>query len=381
MPAPLRILHSLRAPVGGLFRHVLDLAGEQAARGHAVGIVADRNTGDALTESRLAAIAPCLALGVTRVPMARQPGTGDLAAYRAVRDLALQLSPDVLHGHGAKGGAYARLARRALRRRGRRVAAFYTPHGGSLNYRPGTLQSRVFIGLERIMDGLTDGLVFESAYASRVYKRLVTSAGAPSRIVPNGLQPGDFTPHAPVADAAEFLFLGELREIKGVDLLLRALRIVNDRHPARAIIVGSGPDAATLKSLAGALRLAALTDFPGAMPAPRALPQGRCFVVPSRAESFPYVVLEAAAAGMPLISTDVGGIPEIVEGTDTPLIPSDDVAALAAAMQAFLDDPALAKARAERLRATAGAKFTVAAMTGAILDFYAERLAAIDAGL
>lgn len=378
MATPLRILHCLRAPVGGLFRHVLDLAGEQADRGHAVGIVADSNTSDALTEPRLEALAPRLALGITRIAMARQPGPSDLAAYRAVRALAASLAPDVLHGHGAKGGAFARLTRRSLRRGGRRVAAFYTPHGGSLNYKPGTLESRIFIGIEKMMDGLTDGLIFESAYAARVYSRLVTDNGAPSRVVPNGLQPSDFVAHQPQPDAADFVFLGELRGIKGVDVLLRALRLVNDRRPARAVLVGSGPEDEALKALAGELGLGALTRFPGALPASKAFPQGRCFVVPSRAESFPYVVLEAAAASIPLISTGVGGIPEIVEGTDTPLIPAVDVEALRDAMLAFLADPQAAKERALRLKAVAGAKFTVAAMTSAILDFYRERLAAIS---
>lgn len=378
MASPLRILHCLRAPVGGLFRHVLDLAGEQARRGHAVGIVADSNTGDALTDRRLDALAPHLSLGITRVPMARQPGPADLSAYRTVRDLAASFRPEVLHGHGAKGGAFARLTRRSLRRRGHRVTAFYTPHGGSLNYRPGTLESRIFIGIEKILDGLTDGLVFESAYASRVYARLVAGSGAPSRIVPNGLQPADFTPHVPAPDAVDFVFLGELRGVKGIDVLLRALRLVNDRRPARAILFGSGPDAVSLEALARDLDLDGLTSFPGARPAPEALPQGRCFVVPSRAESFPYVVLEAAAAGMPLIATDVGGIPEIVAGTDTPLIPSENAEALRDAMLSFLEDPRSAAERAARLRDVAGAKFTVAAMTTAILDFYGERLAAIS---
>ena len=75
------------------------------------------------------------------------------------------------------------------------------------------------------------------------------------------------------------------------------------------------------------------------MPARTAFPLGRSLVVPSRAESMPYIVLEAAAAGMPLIATNVGGIPEIVNGTDTPLMPPGDVEVLERAMQGFLADP------------------------------------------
>ena len=145
----MRILHCLRAPVGGLFRHVLDLATEQAARGHAVGIIADSNAEDRLTEPKFAAIAPFLKLGISRTPMSRKPGLGDFQAYRSVLAHAQGLNLDVLHGHGAKGGAYARLTSRALKQKGQQAKAFYTPHGGSLNFKPGTVESRVFLAAER----------------------------------------------------------------------------------------------------------------------------------------------------------------------------------------------------------------------------------------
>src|SRR5438128_2226183 len=108
--APLNILHALRAPVGGLFRHVLDLARAQAARGHQVGIVADASTGGEQARARLASPAPHLALGLTRVPMSRHLGWPDVTAAAQVARRAAQVGAHVVHGHGAKGGAYARLA-------------------------------------------------------------------------------------------------------------------------------------------------------------------------------------------------------------------------------------------------------------------------------
>ena len=75
------------------------------------------------------------------------------------------------------------------------------------------------------------------------------------------------------------------------------------------------------------------------MPARQAFALGRVLVVPSRAESLPYVVLEAAAAGMPLIATRVGGIPEIFGPHAGRLVPPDDAAALAAAIAQALDGP------------------------------------------
>ncbi|WP_041316614.1 glycosyltransferase [Hyphomicrobium nitrativorans] len=360
----------MRAPVGGLFRHVLDLAGEQATRGHFVGLVADRNATDRLTAEKLAAIAPHLRLGLSLIPMSRKPGIGDFSAVRAVRKLAHGLDLDVLHGHGAKGGAYARLARPFLRGARGRVRVFYTPHGGSLHYKPGTAAGTVFSILERIMGRLTDGLIFESDFARLAYVRLAGEHGAPRRVIPNGLQPRDFIGTPPLPDAADFLFIGELRALKGVDELLKALAEVIGNRPVRAAIVGAGPDGDAFKAEASRLGLDSYVTFPGAMPAEAAFPLGRALVVPSRAESFPYIVLEAGAAGKPLIATSVGGIPEIVVGTQVPLIPPRSVPDLVRAMESVLDDPDGARARAEELRAAVQRRFTVGAMTDAVLDFY-----------
>ena len=367
----MRILHCLRAPVGGLFRHVLDLAGEQAARGHDVGIFAGSNTDDALTAAKFAKLSPHLTLGIARTPMSRQPGLGDFRAYRSVLAHAEPLQLDVLHGHGAKGGAYARLTARALRRRGQNVKTFYTPHGGSLNYKPGSAQARVFLAGEKLLERMTSGLIFESDFAARVYENRIGFDHAPYRVIHNGVQPDDFAERVLAADARDILYIGELRAIKGVDMLLQALSHLNVERPTTATIVGSGPDSDKLKAQAVALGLSDKAIFTGAMPARQAFGLGRIMAVPSLAESFPYVVLEAAAAGISLVSTSVGGIPEIVAGTDTELIEAGDAQALARALRFALDNPTVTLAKAAHLKANVAAKFTVAGMTTAVLDFYA----------
>jgi glycosyltransferase involved in cell wall biosynthesis len=369
----MRIVHCLRAPVGGLFRHVLDLAAEQARRGHAVGILADSNAEDRLTEPKFAAIRPLLELGVARIPMSRKPGIGDYQAYRSVLAHTAPLQLDVLHGHGAKGGAYARLAARALRAKRQAVKAFYTPHGGSLNFKPGTAEALIFMRMERVLERFTSGLIFESAYASRVYADRVGAPSVPIRVVPNGLQPDDFALAVPAAEATDVLFIGELRPIKGIEFLIDALADLNANHRVTATIVGSGPSADNLKARVNALGLGDKITFTGALPARQAFTLGRLMVVPSLAESFPYVVLEAAAAGLPLISTNVGGIPEIVADTDTRLIAPSSTDAIKIAISNHLGDPESAKRKAAELRDNVGRKFTVAGMTDDILSFYEAR--------
>ena len=373
-PPPLRILHCLRAPVGGLFRHVLDLAREQSELGHAVGLLADETTGDRLTEMRLDALRPALALGVARTAMSRNPSPRDLRAAAFTAELARRLHADVMHGHGAKGGAFARLAARRINGKGKRTAAFYTPHGGSLNYAPGTIEARVFLGIEKMLVRYTDGVVFESAHAARIFAERVAPIDRLGRVIPNGLQPADFIKHLPEADAAEFLFVGELRDLKGVDVLLHALAEVNKSRPARAVIVGSGPDGARFEQLAKDLGLGRLVTFPGAMPAREAFTRGHIIVVPSRKESFPYIVLEAGAAGVPLLTTGVGGIPEMLSGSDTPMLPPGDVGALAGEMRYALENGPEMQARARQFKAIVADRYTVSGMTDAIVAFYRERL-------
>ena len=369
----MKILHVLRAPVGGLFRHVADLARAQTARGHRVAVLCDSEANDRLTEQRLADLSPTLALGLHRIAMARDLDWRDVTATRSTVRLAAILGADVLHGHGAKGGAYARLAAQQLKRRGRRVVALYTPHGGSLHFAPTTIKGRIFMALERTLARSTDGIVFESAYSARVYADNVGLTGPlKTRIIPNGIDAAELQTVQPKTDAADFLFVGELRHLKGVDLLLEALAAIETPRRPSAVIVGDGPDAGTFKALAARLGLARHVSFPGAMPARQAFALGRSLVMPSRAESFPYIVLEAGGAGVPMIATAVGGIPETAEGSSRRLVPPADSSALAAAMTRHLNAPDDIRRDAQSLREVIAGRYSVERMAEAVLAFYRD---------
>jgi glycosyltransferase involved in cell wall biosynthesis len=366
----LRILHCLRAPIGGLFRHVHDLAKTQADLGFEVGVICASGTGTEDSERALNRLADSCSLGVTRCPMPRQLSPGDWGGYRRVRKLGANLGVDVLHGHGAKGGAYARLAAQWLQRKGRRVGGFYTPHGGSLHYPPSSLKGRLYLAAERKLAPMTDGLIFESGFAARRFSDLIGEPACPVSIVPNGLYRHEFYEPRLAEDAADFVYVGELRHLKGIDILLAALAAQRSVYPATAVIVGSGPDENDFKKLAQKLGIEDMVSFAGSLPARTAFARGRCVVVPSRAESFPYVVLEAAAAQMPLIATEVGGIPEIVAGTNTPLVRPGDIGALAAQMRAFLAHPKPFLGRAIQLQKHVANRMTVERMTNKIVEFY-----------
>jgi glycosyltransferase involved in cell wall biosynthesis len=367
---PLTILHVLRTPVGGLFRHVLDVTRGQIARGHKVGLVLDSSTGGAAADAVLRELEPALALGLTRFPMRRAPGLGDLLAVRQVAKRIGAVGADVVHGHGAKGGAYARFAAR----RGLRV---YTPHGGSLHYSRDTLSGRVYLGAERLLLSRTDLLICESRYSADMFGAKIGAPKGLARIVHNGVAPAEFEPVAPAADATDLLFVGELRLLKGVDVLIDAVaRLAARGRRVTATLVGGGPDRARFEAQVDARGLRDLIRLPGPMPARRAFALGRMLVVPSRAESLPYVVLEAAAAGRPVIATRVGGMAEIVGPVAAALVAPDDAAALATAIVHALDRPADTAAAAAALRERVAQAFSLDVMVNGVLAAYGEALAA-----
>ncbi len=362
--APLRILHVLRAPVGGLFRHVVDLVRGQAARGHRVGVVADALSGGERAEAMLSQLAPALSLGLTRAPMSRQIGWRDVTAWRHVMARLVASEADVIHGHGAKGGAYARLTDgRAFR--------VYTPHGGTLNFPPQSPAGMLYLRLERLLKRRTELFLFESAHAERMFRHRVGDPSGIVRVVHNGVSAAEFEPVASSPDATELLFVGELRHLKGIDVLIEAVALLAGAgRPLRATIVGHGPDADTIMATARSRGVASLVRFVGAMPARDAFALGQTVVVPSRAESLPYIVLEAAAAGMPMIATSVGGIPEIFGAQSDRLVPPGNPAALAAAISAALDDRAGTATATATLRSRVQSDFSVDAMVDQVLGAY-----------
>jgi glycosyltransferase involved in cell wall biosynthesis len=337
----LRIVHCFRSPVGGIFRHVRDLTEAQVAAGHSVGIVCDSTTGGEFEERLFEQMKDMLALGIHRTPMQRHVGPGDLAsAWRTYR-IIKELRPDVLHGHGAKGGAYTRLFGSLLRVSRSRVARLYSPHGGSLHYDENTTTGKLFFALERFMARFTDCLLFVSDYERRTYRRKVGEPPIPNTLVYNGLRAAEFEPVITRSDGEDLLYIGMMRDLKGPDIFIDALANAGPRlgRALTAVMVGDGDDLPRYHAQVKRLGLEGNVRFLPPMPAREAFALAALVVVPSRAEAMPYIVLETLAAGKPMIATAVGGIPEIF-GTGSPALIRPDPLELADKMSQALADPA-----------------------------------------
>ncbi len=363
---PLRILHAVRAPVGGIFRHILDLANGQAERGHQVGILADSLTGGERAEAALQAIAPRMKLGTYRMPIHREPHPGDALIGLRFLNLTRQLKLDVLHGHGAKAGIFVR-----LKGKSRKTIRVYTPHGGSLHYPPSTFKGAFYSRMERAFMNRTDLFLFESAFARDTYQRMIGKPDGLVRCVFNGVTAAEFDPVTPADDATDVVYVGEFRHIKGADLLIEAVaRLWADGKPVTLTLAGDGEETDALKALVRRLKLDDAVRFIGHVKPRYGFSKGKLLVVPSRGDSMPYVVIEAAAAGIPMLAARIGGIPEIFGPFEDALFTGNSIGAMADAIETELTDIETARARAKELRERIFVHFSQKAMVEGVMAGY-----------
>src|SRR5258708_40268294 len=171
--------------------------------------------------------------------------------------LIRRLKPDVLHGHGAKAGAFIR-----MRRRSKSKIRIYTPHGGSLHYPLDTPKGAFYSRLEGALMNNTELFLFESAFARDTYQRTIGIPKGLVRCVFNGVTADEFDPIVKAADATDVVYVGEFRHIKGADLLIDAVaRLRADGRPVTLTLAGDGEEIANLKAQVQRLGLFEAAQF------------------------------------------------------------------------------------------------------------------------
>lgn len=369
---PLRIIHCFRSPVGGIFRHVRDLVNYHHTQGHKIGILCDNSTGGMYEEKLFAEIIDKLELGLVRMPIKRSVAPSDLMATHKVYKKIKNLQPDVLHGHGAKGGAYVRLIGSIMRRSDRGSAKrIYSPHGGSLHYDRASLKGKTIFAIERFLERLTDEIIFVSDHERQAYIGKIGRPTTNSHLVYNGVNEEDFQPVMNNKDASDFLYIGMMRDLKGPDVFIDAFRIAEQivGRPLSATMVGDGPDKQAYLEKIEKMGLGKRIKMHPAMNARDAFSLAQNVVIPSRAEALPYIVLEAVAANKPVIATNVGGIPEILGVDSDVMVPPSDVEKLAAKMARTLTEEGWLTSHQPN-RDTFTKRFSVQTMAEDILGIY-----------
>lgn len=379
-----------RLNVGGPALHVSYLSRELDRRGYETTLVAGRIGG---SEGSMEYVADELGVDPLYVPELQREISplSDAIASRRLLEIIREIRPDVLHTHTAKAGAVGRMAA-LMAGSARPSVVVHTFHGHVLRGYFSPAKTEAFRQLERWLARGSDALI---AVSPEVRDDLVSLGVAPERkiaVVRLGL---DFAARlAAPADARlrlreelgigqdDFLvaWLGRMTEIKRADDLLRAFALGRARAPEAALLmVGDGPLRPELEALAGELGIAGRTYFTGFRSDVGSIYAAADAVALSSAnEGTPVSVIEAQAAGLPVVSTDVGGVRDVVvDGSSGFVVPRGDLAALADRL-ARLTDPEVRERMGAAGRHRATERYGVPRLVSDIDMLYRELLEQAD---
>ncbi|NED98335.1 glycosyltransferase family 4 protein [Phytoactinopolyspora alkaliphila] len=350
MTERVRVAIVLSTSSGGIGRHVRSLVDRLEARGVEPHVVAPAVTGE-----NFGFTAPASGSAPVHTPvrfsaveiLTRPRPRHDMRAVRALRRLLRDA--DVVHAHGFRAAALAGLA--LGRRRAGRTPLVATWHNAVLGSPP---RRALLVGLERLAArradvtlGASADLVERAAALGADDARLAPVA-APAMPPPSRSR-AEMRAELGAADRPVVLAVGRLAPQKDYETLLAAVArwATRERQPL-VVVAGDGPEMDRLRRDADNARID--VRFLGHRDdVPELLNAADVYVITSRWEARALVVQEAMRAGVPVVATAVGGLPELV-GEDALLVPAADPGAVAAAVTRLLDDPGLRTELAERAR-------------------------------
>jgi glycosyltransferase involved in cell wall biosynthesis len=339
LSSSLRVLHiTAPASAGGLESVVRLLARGQRSAGIGVTVVTvvDEDTTDHPFVSALAADG-------TESAIVRVGARSYLSESRSLRNILARLKPDIVHTHGYRsdivGGISSLIAG---------VPRVTTVHG----FTGGTIKNRANEWVQVRTYYAFNGVV---AVSHAIKQRLKRSGVREDLIhtIPNAIDlrrqvlGRDEARHRLGLSNDEFVigWVGRMSREKGLDVLIEAMKSMT--QPFKVIFIGDGPDRAKLAAQIAGLNIDACVRWTGVIPDAAAIFSAfDLFVLSSRTEGIPIVLLEAMLAGVPIVATRVGGVPEMLDQNEALLIPSDRPKELATAMSAVRADLAAARRRA-----------------------------------
>ncbi len=288
---------------------------------------------------------------------------------------------DIIHAHGAKAGLITRLALHLGRRQRSPVVVSY--HNEILPTSRSLHKRRLRSYMEKL---LRDGTAHFIAVSPGIQEELIQEIGCPRQkvsFIPNGIriegvgEPADHLRERAHWGWPEDAYIvgtaARLTWEKGIDILLTALsQAVKAEPQLRLVIMGDGPLEADLRQMTKTLGLDDHVRFLGYLDNARSLfPAFDAFVLPSRTEGWPLSIMEAMAAGLPVVATRVGGIPELVQdGKNGILVEPGEVDRLHEALVTLVRDPVRARDWGQKAATHARERFHAQAMVSQVEAVY-----------
>jgi len=358
-----RVLHAIApGPVGGAESAVLGLAAGLAETGVKVvlAVLADASSTPFIERARADG---------RQVEVIDAPGRNYPRDWAELRRVVRSNDIHLVHTHGYRADMMGFLAARSERR-----TVISTAHG----FTDGARKNRVNQWLALRAVERADAVIAVSApLAARL-----ASMGVPAEriaTIPNAWRP----PLAPLlariaarsrlgldGDAPLLGWVGRLSHVKGADLAIEALALMRNKS-ALLVFVGDGPDRPALEVQADALGVASRVRFVGLVPeASRILPAFDALVLSSRSEGTPMILLETIHAGVPIVASAVGGVPDLLPSGTALLVAPNDPSSLGSAMDEALADPADAHSRAAAARSRVAEQYSPAEWVSRHLAVY-----------
>ena len=377
----MRILRVItRLNIGGPSIQAIALTSRLAARG-AVTTLLHGRLGAGEGDMRYLAAADANLQFVPTLQRAIAP-LDDLRSLVSLYQAMRRFKPTIVHTHMAKAGLLGRVAAVAYnhtRGRAPRARVVHTYHGHVLEGYFGGLATTIFIALERQMARVTDAIIAISpAIRADLLNTYRIGRADQYRIVPLGF---DLSAFAAIDEAARrraraelqiaagapvLATVGRLTAIKNYSLLLEAAQRVAARFPNLVVLLaGDGELRADLEAQAARLGIAANLRFLGwRRDLPTIYAATDVFALTSRNEGTPVALIEAMAAGVPGVSTDVGGVGDVIASEAMGVrVAVDDVAGFSTAVERLLGDPAARLAMGAAARAHVLSRYDIIRLT------------------
>ena len=314
---------------------------------------------------------------VSAYPLFRYPPY-DLALAGTIIEVAEQYGLDIIHAHYAIPHAISGfLAREMLSDDGNPMRLVTTLHGTDITI---IGQQQVYKRVTRFGIAKSDGVTAVSEELKQRVLRTIDCHATDIEVIPNFIDVERFKndprpemrEQLAAPDEKIVVHVGNFREVKRPQDLVRAFAIASRELKAKLVLVGEGPELAPCKALAGELGIADRCRFVGTWDAIwELLPQADVFFLPSEYESFGLSALEAMACGVPVVCSDTGGLPEVVKHGETGILcKPGDIDAMAAALRGLLTDDARREEMGRAARKHAVATFRLERLIPVWEDYY-----------